>query len=181
MSNVGHPCRKRPASLLPSSHASPHVTMSCKALWRRPCIRISLVRPVLCIRSACMRSRCYTAANLQSELLPPQSISENRYDHQPLFIPFDQTLMSSFGFNTALPERPSADGGGQQSTFGGFAGSGGNNDTTAFSMGGAGEEEDLAVYNWGDQMGSLMEGGDGMNDETFGNVGEIGEYTGSSQ
>lgn len=89
--------------------------------------------------------------------------------------------MSFFGFNTALPERRPADGGGQHSAFGGFAASGGNNDTTAFSMGGAGEEEDLAVYNWGDQMGSLMEDGDGMNDETFGDVGEIREYTGSSQ
>lgn len=76
-----------------------------------------------------------------------------------------------FGFNTALPERSQA--APHQQGFGGFTGNGGGNDGTAFSLGSAGEEEDLAVYNWGDQTGSLMEDGDVINDETFGDVGDI--------
>jgi hypothetical protein len=43
-----------------------------------------------------------------------------------------------------------------------------------------GEQEDLAVYTWGedsyDGLGdALQEGGDELNDETFGGTGEIGE------
>lgn len=78
-----------------------------------------------------------------------------------------------FGFNTALPERnqPAQT---QNQGFGGFAGGRAANDQTAFGgLGGAGEEEDLAVYNWGDQTGSLMEDGDMANDETFGGMGDM--------
>ena len=43
-----------------------------------------------------------------------------------------------------------------------------------------GEQEDLAVYTWGedsyDGLGdALQEGGDELNDETFGGAGEVGE------
>ncbi|WRT70660.1 uncharacterized protein IL334_007658 [Kwoniella shivajii] len=77
-----------------------------------------------------------------------------------------------FGFDTALPERAGqggAGGGGRQQQFAGFQAS--NADET-FALGGAGEEEDLAVYTWGEGMGGgLMEGGDELNDETFGGGG----------
>ena len=44
-----------------------------------------------------------------------------------------------------------------------------------------GPEEDLAVYTWGedsyDGLGdALQEGGDDLNDETFGSVGTVGQY-----
>lgn len=79
-----------------------------------------------------------------------------------------------FGFDTALPER-GGQGGGAKQQFQGFQSS--NVDQT-FALGGAGEEEDLAVYTWGEGMGGgLMEGGDDMNDETFGDdLGEISEF-----
>jgi DNA topoisomerase 2-associated protein PAT1 len=77
-----------------------------------------------------------------------------------------------FGFNTALPERQQPAQARQQG-FSGFASGNRGNDGTVFSIGGAGEEEDLAVYNWGEQTGNLMEDGDLANDETFGDVGEI--------
>jgi DNA topoisomerase 2-associated protein PAT1 len=43
------------------------------------------------------------------------------------------------------------------------------------------EQEDLAVYTWGedsyDGLGdALQEGGDELNDETFGGTGQIGEF-----
>jgi DNA topoisomerase 2-associated protein PAT1 len=43
-----------------------------------------------------------------------------------------------------------------------------------------GEQEDLAVYTWGedsyDGLGdALQEGGDDLNDETFGGTGDVGE------
>lgn len=48
-----------------------------------------------------------------------------------------------------------------------------------FLQGGFKEEEDIAVYNWGqddyDGLGNaLQEGGDELNDETFGSSGPIG-------
>ncbi|OCF78624.1 DNA topoisomerase 2-associated protein PAT1 [Kwoniella mangroviensis CBS 8886] len=80
-----------------------------------------------------------------------------------------------FGFDTSLPERGGQRGpGGGQQHFSGFQAS--NVDET-FALGGAGEEEDLAVYTWGEGGmggGGLLEGGDELNDETFGDdLGEI--------
>jgi DNA topoisomerase 2-associated protein PAT1 len=48
-----------------------------------------------------------------------------------------------------------------------------------FLHGGFKEEEDIAVYNWGqedyDGLGNaLQEGGDELNDETFGSTGPVG-------
>lgn len=45
-----------------------------------------------------------------------------------------------------------------------------------------GPDEDLAVYTWGedsyDGLGdALQEGGDDLNDETFGSVGAVGQYS----
>ncbi len=45
-----------------------------------------------------------------------------------------------------------------------------------------GEQEDLAVYTWGedsyDGLGdALQEGGDELNDETFGGTGEVGKFS----
>ena len=75
-----------------------------------------------------------------------------------------------FGFDTALPERHGSYRPNQSNNqFGGFQPS---SDTT-FNLGHQGEEEDLAVYTWG-QGGSLLEGNDEANDETFGNLGDIG-------
>jgi DNA topoisomerase 2-associated protein PAT1 len=44
-----------------------------------------------------------------------------------------------------------------------------------------GPDEDLEVYTWGedsyDGLGdALQEGGDDLNDETFGSVGAVGQY-----
>lgn len=44
-----------------------------------------------------------------------------------------------------------------------------------------GEQEDLAIYTWGedsyDGLGNaLLEGGDELNDETFGGSGEVGKF-----
>jgi DNA topoisomerase 2-associated protein PAT1 len=81
--------------------------------------------------------------------------------------------MSFFGFDTNLPEHRGSQ---KQQSRPGFA----TNDSTSFGQGfqqpNAGEEEDLAVYNWGDGGATnLLEGGDDMNDETFGDVGDVGE------
>jgi len=43
------------------------------------------------------------------------------------------------------------------------------------------EQEDLAVYTWGEEsydgLGDvLLEGGDELNDETFGATGQVGEF-----
>lgn len=59
------------------------------------------------------------------------------------------------------------------------------NDSAGFGHGfsrNAGEEEDLAVYNWGDSAGNLLDGDDdALNDETFGgDVGEIGQPSSSA-
>lgn len=73
--------------------------------------------------------------------------------------------MSFFGFDTALPDDPRAS---QGPGFHAHA------DTDAFNMGGAGVEEDLAVYQWGEGDAALLEGGDELNDETFGGYDDIG-------
>jgi DNA topoisomerase 2-associated protein PAT1 len=90
-----------------------------------------------------------------------------------LFLVIDpqQPNMSFFGFDSALPERRDLPGQAGQGQAGfGFQGN------TANQAFGAGEDEDLAVYTWGQDNGaSLLEGGDDMNDETFGDVGPISE------
>ncbi len=45
-----------------------------------------------------------------------------------------------------------------------------------------GDQEGLAVYTWGEESydglgDALQEGGDELNDETFGGSGAVGEYT----
>ena len=52
-------------------------------------------------------------------------------------------------------------------------------DRNAFRNGASNANEDIAVYNWGaedyDGLGNaLQEGGDDMNDETFGGTGPVG-------
>lgn len=81
--------------------------------------------------------------------------------------------MSFFGFDTALPDDPRAAQGKPAASGPGFHA---HADTDAFNvgLGGAGVEEDLAVYNWGEGDASLLEGGDDLNDETFGNLDDIG-------
>ncbi|WWC72563.1 uncharacterized protein I206_106525 [Kwoniella pini CBS 10737] len=84
-----------------------------------------------------------------------------------------------FGFDTSLPERGAQNQGKpqQQQGFSGFQVPGTND---AFALGGAGEEEDLAVYTWGESTGGgLLEGGDEMNDETFGD--DLGGITNNFQ
>jgi DNA topoisomerase 2-associated protein PAT1 len=49
-----------------------------------------------------------------------------------------------------------------------------------FPEGGLQESEDIAVYTWGEESydglgDALQEGGDELNDETFGAAGDIGE------
>lgn len=73
-----------------------------------------------------------------------------------------------FGFDAALPERRNQL---NQQQFSGFQPS---NTAQTFPLGGAGEEEDLAVYNWGDSA-NLLDGGDDLNDETFGGNPNIGK------
>jgi len=51
---------------------------------------------------------------------------------------------------------------------------------------GKGVQEDLAVYTWGedsyDGLGdALLEGGDELNDETFGGTGEVGKFLSSNR
>ena len=79
-------------------------------------------------------------------------------------------MPSFFGFSTELPERRGPSTSRQQ--FNGFTG---NDTDQMFGLSGAGEEEDLAVYTWGDG-GNLLDGGDDMNDETFGGAGDTGEF-----
>jgi DNA topoisomerase 2-associated protein PAT1 len=74
-----------------------------------------------------------------------------------------------FGFDPTLPERRAGLPSGQQQ----FAA---NNRDETFGLARAGEEEDLAVYTWGEGYdNNLLEGGDDMNDETFGEIGSVGE------
>ncbi|WVW80861.1 hypothetical protein I302_102851 [Kwoniella bestiolae CBS 10118] len=84
-----------------------------------------------------------------------------------------------FGFDTSLPGRGNSGAQGGRQQFSGFQAS--NVDET-FALGGAGEEEDLAVYTWGEGGmggGGLLEGGDDLNDETFG--GDMGEISNNFQ
>ncbi|KAI5984315.1 topoisomerase II-associated protein PAT1 [Pisolithus albus] len=65
-------------------------------------------------------------------------------------------------------------------SFFGFATSGLEEEKKKFLESGLQESEDLAVYTWGDDsydgLGDvLVEGGDELNDETFGGVGEVGK------
>jgi DNA topoisomerase 2-associated protein PAT1 len=70
-----------------------------------------------------------------------------------------------FGFDTSLPaDRP----GGTTHGFQARA------DQDSFLGAGGAADEDQAVYQWGDLDASLLEGGDDFNDETFGNVGDMG-------
>ena len=88
--------------------------------------------------------------------------------------------MSFFGFDTTLPEHKGQQSQSQQQqqhqqSRPGFA----TNDSTSFGHGfssqNGGEEDDLAVYNWGEGAATnLLEGGDELNDETFGDVGDVG-------
>jgi hypothetical protein len=73
-----------------------------------------------------------------------------------------------FGFDTSLPDgRQGAPGG----TVHGFQA---RADADSFLGAGAGVEEDLAVYQWGEGMDvSLLEAGDDFNDETFGDIGDM--------
>ena len=83
--------------------------------------------------------------------------------------------MSFFGFDTSLPghkgqqqQQP------QQQKQSRFA----TNDTTSFGQGfpAQQEEDDLATFTWGEGAATnLLEGGDELNDETFGDVGDVGK------
>ncbi|WVR08571.1 hypothetical protein IAU60_005626 [Kwoniella sp. DSM 27419] len=81
-----------------------------------------------------------------------------------------------FGFETALPERQARPGQQQpqQGGRGQFSGFSTSNDIDeTFAMTGAGEEEDLAVYTWGEGMGGGLMEDDTMNDLTFGGGDDI--------
>jgi DNA topoisomerase 2-associated protein PAT1 len=86
--------------------------------------------------------------------------------------------MSFFGFDTTLPQHKGSSQQQQQrpqQAQSGFA----TNDNSTFGQGfntqNAVDEDDLAVYNWGEGAPTnLLEGGDEMNDETFGDIGDIG-------
>lgn len=56
------------------------------------------------------------------------------------------------------------------------------NEKQKFLEGGLQESEDVAVYTWGEESydglgDSLQEGGDELNDETFGSVGAVGQFS----
>lgn len=92
----------------------------------------------------------------------------------------DSTSLSSsnmsggfFGFDSALPERRDRPNQSQNQPFSGFTST--NLDQTFGVASNQGEEEDLAVYTWG-QGGDLLDGNDDLNDETFGDVGDISEH-----
>ena len=78
-----------------------------------------------------------------------------------------------FGFPTELPERrgPPLN----QPSLGGLQAANAQ-DTFAFSGAAAGEEEDIAVYTWGEGLNDdpLDGGDDDLNDETFGGEGVVG-------
>ena len=61
----------------------------------------------------------------------------------------------------------------QQQQFSGFASANTDDTFGAGAFGNKGEDEDLAVYTWG-QGGNLLEGADDLNDETFGDFGDVG-------
>lgn len=65
--------------------------------------------------------------------------------------------------------------------FFGFDNSNFEEEKRKFLAGDLREDEDIAVYNWGaddyDGLGNaLQEGGDELNDETFGGSGPVGEW-----
>ncbi|KAI6016762.1 topoisomerase II-associated protein PAT1 [Pisolithus marmoratus] len=65
-------------------------------------------------------------------------------------------------------------------SFFGFATGSLEEEKKKFLEGGLQESEDLAVYTWGDDSydglgDALVEGGDELNDETFGGIGEVGK------
>ncbi|KAI6149363.1 topoisomerase II-associated protein PAT1 [Pisolithus tinctorius] len=65
-------------------------------------------------------------------------------------------------------------------SFFGFETSSLEEEKKKFLEGGLQESEDLAVYTWGDDSydglgDALLEGGDELNDETFGGIGEVGK------
>jgi len=77
-----------------------------------------------------------------------------------------------FGFDTSLPD--DRRGGGGSGTVHGFQARADADSFLGAGAGGAGVEEDLAVYQWGEGMDtSLLEGGDDFNDETFGDLGDL--------
>ena len=79
-----------------------------------------------------------------------------------------------FGFPTELPERrgPSLN----HTPLSGFHAAN-TQESFAFSGAAAGEEEDIAVYTWGEGLNdnTLDEGDDDFNDETFGGNGAVGQ------
>lgn len=65
-------------------------------------------------------------------------------------------------------------------SFFGFETSNLEQDKKKFLEGGHQETEDLAVYTWGEESydglgDALLEGGDELNDETFGGTGAVGQ------
>lgn len=71
-------------------------------------------------------------------------------------------------------------------SFFGFETSNLEQDKKTFLEGGLHESEDLAVYTWGEEgydgLGdALLEGGDELNDETFGGTGAVGQSISISQ
>ena len=73
-------------------------------------------------------------------------------------------IMSGFfGYDTSLPERRAGQPSSAPRSFSGFAAT---NVNQTFSLPTSGEQEDLAVYQWGD----TMEEGDELNEDTFGGM-----------
>lgn len=69
-------------------------------------------------------------------------------------------------------------------SFFGFERSNLEQEKKKFLEGGLQETEDLAVYTWGEESydglgDALLEGGDELNDETFGETGAVGEMQSS--
>jgi len=69
-------------------------------------------------------------------------------------------------------------------SFFGFERSNLEQEKKKFLEGGLQETEDLAVYTWGEESydglgDALLEGGDELNDETFGGTGAVGEMESS--
>lgn len=80
-----------------------------------------------------------------------------------------------FGFDSALPERrDQRQDQSRNQQFQGFQST--NLDQTFGVTSNQGEEEDLAVYTWG-QGGDLLDGNDDLNDETFGDFGDTSELS----
>jgi DNA topoisomerase 2-associated protein PAT1 len=65
-------------------------------------------------------------------------------------------------------------------SFFGFESNDLENERQQFSSGGLQESEDISVYTWGEESydglgDALQEGGDDLNDETFGGTEAVGE------